>query len=103
MKLRSVKSAVKAWHSEFVEKQKLKEEKLPEEIGKFDEEAENSTNSNLELDRRYNLRAELFNLYMEEERNLIQKSKLNWIRMGDENTRFFHCFLAAKKRRNLIS
>lgn len=32
-----------------------------------------------------------------EERNLIQKSKLNWLRLGDENTSFFYRFLAAKK------
>lgn len=38
-----------------------------------------------------------------EERILIQKSKLNWHRLGVENTNFFHCFLAAEKIKNLIT
>lgn len=51
---------------------------------------------------RMSLKAELFSLYRTEERNLRQKSKLNWLSLGDENSRFFHRFLAAKKRKNLI-
>lgn len=55
MKLRAGKTSVKAWHNEYVEKQKWREEKLLEEIDKLDEEAETLTILNLELDRRYNL------------------------------------------------
>ena len=33
----------------------------------------------------------------------MQKSKLNWLDLGDEGTAFLHRFLAAKKRKNLIS
>lgn len=48
------------------------------------------------------LKTELLAFYRLEKVNLIQKSKLNWIRLRDENTSFFHRFLAAKKGRNLI-
>lgn len=43
------------------------------------------------------------NLYLMEERNLIQTSKLNWLKFRDENTNFFHRFLSAKKRKNMIT
>ena len=49
------------------------------------------------------LKADLLELHKREERDLIQKRKLNWMKLGDENTKFFHRFLSAKKRRNLIS
>lgn len=42
-------------------------------------------------------------LYCIDERNLMEKRKLNWLSLGDENSKFFHRFLSAKKRRNLIS
>ena len=40
---------------------------------------------------------------MSEERNLIPKCKLLWIKDEDENTNFFHIFLSARKRNSLIS
>ena len=49
------------------------------------------------------LQADLLSIYRIEERNQIQKSKLNWLKVGDENSGFFHRFLNAKKRVNLIT
>lgn len=59
--------------------------------------------SEFELESRSSLKAELMSLHKIEEMNLIQKSQLNWIRLGDENTSFFHGFLAVTKRKNLIT
>ena len=53
--------------------------------------------SEFELESRSSLKAELMSLHKIEEMNLIQKRKLNWIRLGDENTSFFHRFLTVKK------
>lgn len=49
------------------------------------------------------LKVELLERSMIDERNLIQKSKLNWLKLGGENSSFFYHFLAAKKRKNLIT
>ena len=49
------------------------------------------------------IKSDILAIYRREERDLIQKSKLNWLKLGDENTSFFDRFLAAKKRRSLIS
>lgn len=49
------------------------------------------------------MKAELLKLLKMDERNLIQKSKLNWLKLGVKSTSFFLRFLAAKKRKNLIS
>ena len=45
------------------------------------------------------MEADLLELFRMEERDLIQKSKLNWMKLGDVNTKFFHRFLAAEKKR----
>lgn len=49
------------------------------------------------------LKADLMSIYRVEERNHIQESKLHWLKERDENSGFFHRFLTAEKRRNLIS
>lgn len=72
-------------------------------LEKYDSVAELIGLNQEELNSRAALQAELLSIYQNEERNFIQKSKLNWLSSGDENTGFFHRFLNAKKRRNLIT
>ena len=45
---------------------------------------------------------DLLALHRREERDSIQKSKLNLLKLGDENTSLFQPFLATKKKRSLI-
>ena len=73
------------------------------EIENQDLEIKNSEEVGMGREICLSLKAELLSLYRIEERNLMQKSKLNWLSLGDENSCFFHWFLSAKKRRNLIS
>lgn len=99
-KLRRFKGALKTWNVNFKNNLKRQKEAILEEIKKLEE---NSDSSNIDLSLRITLRVDLHAIYRTEERNLIQKIKLNWLKLGDENTNFFHRFLDAKKRKNLIS
>ena len=102
--LRSVKLAVKAWNIAAQAKVKKKTEKsLMSKLEKYDSVAELIGLNQEELNSRVALQAELLSIYQNEEYNFIQKSKLNWLSLGDGNTSFFHRFLNAKKRRNLIT
>lgn len=69
----------------------------------FETKAEREDLSIAELDVRLAIKGDLMNLYIMEERNMIQKSKLNWLKLGDENTSFFHRYLSTKKRKNIIT
>lgn len=69
----------------------------------FETKAEREDLSIAELDVRLAIKGDLMNLYIMEERNIIQKSKLNWLKLGDENTSFFHRYLSTKKRKNIIT
>lgn len=56
-----------------------------------------------EIECRNSLQAELLSIYRIEERSNTQNSKLHWLKVGDENSGFFHRFLSAQKRKNLIT
>lgn len=89
-KLRRLKSVLKAWHGEFKGKSKRQEEEIIGETEKGDSLAKNSETDQEELSLRMSLKADLLVIYRMEERNLIQKSKLNRLKLGDGNTNFFH-------------
>ena len=48
------------------------------------------------------LEKELTNAYQQEERFWKEKSRINWLRWGDQNTRFFHAKTKERNRRNKI-
>ena len=52
----------------------------------------------VELAHKSAIQTKLLCIYRTEEINFIQKNKLNWLAIGDENTGFFHRFLNAKKK-----
>lgn len=56
-----------------------------------------------EIEYRNFLQARLLSIYRIEGRNNIQNSKLHWMKVGGENSGFFHWFLSTQKRRNLIT
>lgn len=45
----------------------------------------------------------LTNLYITEEQNMLQKCKVQWLKGGDENSRFYHWLLAARRRKAIIT
>lgn len=96
-KLRKVKSAVKAWNLNFENEKKKTEEALIKEIEISELLIENSEDDGVGRDICLSLKADLLALYCIKERNLMQKSKLNWLSLGDENSKFFHRFLSAKR------
>ena len=98
VKLRKAKEAVKAWFAQFQENQKRKEKELLLEIERWDLLAEEGHLTDGESDLRSSLKTDLMFLYRIEETSLIQKSKLNWLKLGDENTNFIYRFLGGKKK-----
>ena len=42
------------------------------------------------------------NLLAQEEINWAQRGRVNWLRRGDRNTKYFNHFASARRRRNLI-
>lgn len=102
--LRKVKVPVKAWHMSMQAKLKERENSLlTTELDICDATAVLVGLNVEELVFRSALQAEILSIYRIEGHNFIQKSKLNWLAVVDENTSFFHRFLNAKKKKNLIT
>ncbi|XP_038904301.1 uncharacterized protein LOC120090656 [Benincasa hispida] len=101
--LRKTKSALKKWFHEFGKEMKLKEESLLNELQRKDSLTVDVSSQIRVDDASYSLKADLLALYQLEEKSLIQKCKLKWLKEGDENTSFFHRFLSTRKRKNLFA
>jgi hypothetical protein len=41
-------------------------------------------------------------LLEQEEIHWLQRSRVNWLSQGDKNTRFFHQFESARRKKNMI-
>lgn len=54
----------------------------------------------LKLER--NLKREWAYLLLQEELLWLQKSRIDWLRLGDRNTRFFHISTVVRRRRNMV-
>ena len=53
--------------------------------------------------RRTEIREELNQAYLEEEEYWKQKSRINWLRSGDRNTRYFHAVTKGRRIKNTIN
>ncbi|CAM8993758.1 unnamed protein product [Rhodiola kirilowii] len=80
--------------------EKLKETKL--ELEKMDKLQEQRILSPEEQLRRVALRTRIWHLESQEERIWRQKSRVNWMRSGDQNTRFFHRMATWRSKKNSI-
>ena len=102
-KLPNLKSSLKSWFLDRERARKNQEESLLQAFANEEIKVESLNLSSLDKIMKLSIKLDLLARYRREERDLIQKCKLNWLKLGDENTSFFHCFLTAKKRRSLIS
>lgn len=61
------------------------------------------TSATTSQERRIEIREELNQAYVDEEIYWKQKSRVNWLRSGDRNTRYFHAVTKGKRIKNTIS
>ncbi|XP_039125244.1 uncharacterized protein LOC120261424 [Dioscorea cayenensis subsp. rotundata] len=81
---------------------KLRKLALLLELDKLDSEAENRILSHSESKREEDLRIEMSMISKQEELYWKQRSRLQWLKEGDDNTRFFHMVANGRKNRNFI-
>ncbi|KAC9430407.1 hypothetical protein E3N88_45855 [Mikania micrantha] len=100
-KLKAMKTCIRRFETKKEGRTKSIQ-RLKNELGKVQEAIDqDSTNSDLREEEAHYLAAVKM-LDNDEEQMLKQRAKVNWLRWGDQNTRYFHHVIQARKQRNTI-
>ncbi|KAJ9549144.1 hypothetical protein OSB04_021687 [Centaurea solstitialis] len=100
-KLIHLKNCIKSWRKEK-NKEVTTLQKCINELDSLDREAEDRDLSELEQNRRMELKAVMYESEKREMQDIKQKARIKWSHLGDENTKYFHSILNQNHRRNFI-
>lgn len=93
---------LKGWNIQKMGQQKKKKQELTQSLDQIDKEAENRNLSAEEWRHRYDIEAELEEIYRLEEIHWQQRVGDRWIVKGDSNTDFFHQYAKGRRRKSMI-
>jgi len=102
LKLKEVKKEVKSWVVEAFNSDKLKEQQLLHEIDALDQYDDEGNLQEFMRIKRIQLLGDLRILSEKENAMLRQKSRVDWLAKGDQNSKFFHSTLRWRRISNDI-
>lgn len=102
-KLKILKGNLKRWNSEIFGDVNTKKKETVDRINALELKAEVSPLLEEELAERKLLSVEFWRVSKLQESLLSQKSRIRWLREGDENSRFFHGMVKWRHRANSIN
>ncbi|KAL4384284.1 hypothetical protein GQ457_15G029320 [Hibiscus cannabinus] len=104
-KLRCVKMALKRWNKNSCVNIDAKVKELEEKLDRIDEGRNRlqGTSSDSMDEEAKKIKSELWDYLRIQEDLWRQKARVNWLSLGDANTKFFHKTVKIRSRRKLIS
>lgn len=102
-KLKTLKEVIRKWNVEVYGNLTLNIKKDEKELHVLDLAAETRILDDSEVNRKRDVRDELWKLSKRNEWLWLQKSRLTWALKGDHNTKFFHLMASSRQNRNLLS
>ncbi|EOY12746.1 Uncharacterized protein TCM_031281 [Theobroma cacao] len=101
-KMKRLKLSVKAWQQQHHAEDGKMITILENDIDTLEKETEKRELSIPEKANHTNLKSKLWHLYKRDEQSWLQKSRLQWTKLGDRNTKFFHITASNRRRKNSI-
>ena len=98
-KIHACRRGLRSWSRQSFGNVKSRIKKVEDQL----KEAKGASMQGLDHYRVSELKAELYSLLAKEERLWRQRSRVDWLRAGDRNTRYFHCRATQRQRRNYIT
>lgn len=93
---------LRLWHSQTFGQLDKRLKEYRDEILLLDRKEEARPLNPTDLNRRTHLRALAYDMAINLEERWRQRSRCNWLSLGDRNTRFFHSMASTRLRRNLV-
>jgi hypothetical protein len=101
-KLKALKGDLKVWNKEVFGDVGIKRQQLEGELQALDEKESLTSLSSAEQFRREGCQSELASVAHMEEVSWRQKSRVLWLKEGDNNTKFFHKMANSHRRYNYM-
>jgi hypothetical protein len=101
-KLKLIKLALREWHQSHSQNLPANILSLKDRISALDLKGESIVLLDEEVEDLHGFTEELFSLSRINSSICWQQSRLNWLREGDANSKFFHGIMSSRKRRNAI-
>lgn len=102
-KLKHLKNKIKAWRRLDYPKELADLRKIKDRLQELDLSAQSRVLRNNKISKRRNLFQKIVETEKNNAQDLKQKSRINWVVDGDENSKFFHAFFNNNKRKNRIN
>ena len=102
-KLKMVKLRLKEWHKQHIQNLDSKILAVKDKLSTLDKKAELSPQNEDELHEIRELSVNLHSMARVQNSVNWQKSRMNWLKEGDANSKFFHGVMSGRKRHNTIN
>ncbi|XP_057423791.1 uncharacterized protein LOC130717555 [Lotus japonicus] len=101
-KLKTLKLKLKQWNLEVFGNLHRRKKEIVDQLNDIEKKAEESDLQEVELRQRQELGAEFWQCSKRIDSLAYQKSRINWIREGDQNSRYFHAIVNFRRKVNAL-